>query len=73
MKYIKSYYGREGLYLKYTPINSIEAYNKLVYLRERELRNGTLKTFCTVEKLSKRRERLIKMYWAFRKEEAKNI
>ena len=67
MKYYNSDFGRECLYMPHTPMNAKETYNKLVCLRERDMRNG-------IEwgnyKLSKRRERLIRMYWAFRKVEA---
>lgn len=65
MKYIHSDYGREGLYLPHQPTNSTECYNKLVYLRERDRKNG-ISDFI-VPKPSKRRERLIKTFWAFRK------
>lgn len=65
MKYHNSDFGRECLYMPHTPMNAKETYNKLVCLRERDMRNG-------IEwgKLSKRRERLIRMYWAFRKVES---
>ena len=66
MKYYNSDFGRECLYMPHTPMNTKEAYNKLVCLRERDVRNG--KRFN--RKLSKRRERLIRMYWAFRKVES---
>ena len=67
MKYIHSDYGREGLYLPHQPTNSTECYNKLVYLREREMNNRDNKPYFIEPKLSKRRERLIKTFWAFRK------
>lgn len=64
MKYYNSDFGRECLYMPHIPMNAKETYNKLVCLRERDMRNGMKRFNC---KLSKRRERLIRMYWAFRK------
>lgn len=70
MKYHKSNFGRESLILRRIPQNSIEAFNKLVCLREFDtMYNSSILVPCP----SKRRERILKMYWAFRKMEAKKV
>ena len=40
MKYYNSDFGRECLYMPHTPMNAKKTYNKLVCLRERDMRNG---------------------------------
>lgn len=64
MKYFESDFLHEILILRRTPQTKEETYNKLLCLRGLETqRNGV--DFFRVNKLSKRRNRLLKMYWAF--------
>lgn len=58
----------ENLRLRRTPLNALEAYNKLKCLDELQTRRDTRNTFCP-RNYSKRRERLVRMLWAFRKME----
>lgn len=67
MKYQNSSFWTEVLHLRQTPTNSTEAYNKLVCLRELETRRDPAAYGFTVRPMSKRRERLVRMYWAFRR------
>lgn len=69
MKYHNSDFLRENLRLRQTPTNSTEAYNKLVCLCELETRRDPRANRFYVLPLSKRRERLSRMFWAFRKME----
>ena len=69
MKFKNSDFLYENLILRRTPTNSTEAYNKLVCLRELEARRYPVAYDLTGRPLSKRRERIIRMYWAFRKQE----
>ena len=63
MKYINSDFLHENLVLRRTPITKEEAYNKLVCLRDLEIRHS-INPF-VVSAPSKRRTRLFKMYSAF--------
>lgn len=65
MKYINSDFQRENLILRRTPTTKEETYNKLVCLRELEVRHS-INPF-VVSAPSKRRTRLFKMYSAFSK------
>lgn len=58
----------EYLFLHYTPLTAQETYNKLKCLDELQARLDTRGTFCP-RNYSKRRKRLVRMYWAFRKME----
>lgn len=55
----------ENLILRRMPTTQTEAYNKLVCLRELELKHGENKF--VVPKPSKRKDRIFKMYWSFGK------
>lgn len=70
MKYINSNAAREQLYIKQAPRNMQEAYNKLICLMQLERRFDPNANAFTVKKPSKRRERLVKMFWAFKRAEA---
>lgn len=69
MKYYNSDFQGENLRLRRTPTNSKEAYNKLVCLCELEKRRDPSASMFYVRPLSKRRKRLVRMYWAFRHSE----
>ena len=69
MKYHNSDFLHEAVFLRRTPTNRIEAYNKLLCLCELEKRFDPNANSFYVRPLSKRRERLVRMYWAFRKQE----
>ena len=69
MRYRNSDFLGENLRLHRTPANSQEAYNKLVCLCELETRRDPRANRFYVRPLSKRRERIVKMYWAFKKRE----
>ena len=73
MKYHNSDFLRENLRLRRTPANSTEAYNKLLCLRELETRRGPAVCGPSARPLSKRRERLVRMYWAFRHSEEVSV
>lgn len=66
MNYVKSDFLHENLYLHSTPTTAQEAYNKLVCLFQLEQRREPNANRALVNPLSKRRERLVRMYWAFR-------
>lgn len=65
MKYNKSNFATECVHLRRCPLTAQEAYNKLVCLCELEQRFDTNANRLYVAPLSNRRERLIKMFWAF--------
>ena len=69
MKYHNSDFLHENLILRRTPTNSTEAYNKLVCLREWEKRFNPSDDLFYIHPASKRRERITRMYIAFRKQE----
>ena len=69
MKYYNSDFMTEWKHLHRCPINAQEAHNKLVCLCKLEqIYNPNVNKFY-VAPLSKRRERLVKMFWGFRKTE----
>lgn len=70
MKYYNSDFLAENLRLRSTPNNSMEAYNKLACLMECEERRNPDANRFYVYKMSKRRRRIDKMFWAFRRMEA---
>lgn len=72
MKYQNSDFLTENIHLRSTPQNAKQAYNKIVCLREQETRRDPRANRLYVAPLSKRRNRLVKMYWAFRKAEQRN-
>lgn len=59
----------ENLHLRRTPQNATEVYNKLVCLTEHEQRRVPNANRFYVKPLSKRRQRLTRMYWAYRRME----
>lgn len=59
----------ENLHLRRTPQNATEAYNKLVCLMQLEQQRDLNANRFYVKPLSKRRERLTRMYWAYRRME----
>lgn len=65
MKYINSDFLHENLILRRTPTTKEEAYNKLVCLRELEMKRIQKASFI-VPKPSKRKERIFKIYYAFK-------
>ena len=71
MKYLNSNFLTENVHLRHTPENAEQAYNKIVCLCEQEERRDPRANKMYVATLSKRRERLVKMYWAFRNREQK--
>lgn len=71
MKYQNSDFLTENVHLRSTPQNAKQAYNKIVCLCEQETRRDPRANKMYVATLSKRRERLVKMYWAFRNREQK--
>lgn len=72
MKYQNSDFLTENVHLRSTPQNAKQAYNKIVCLCEQETRRDPRANRLYVAPLSKRRNRLVKMYWAFRKAEQNN-
>lgn len=72
MKYQNSDFLTENVHLRSTPQNAKQAYNKIVCLCEQETRRDPRANRLYVAPLSKRRNRLVKMYWAFRKAEQRN-
>lgn len=72
MKYQNSDFLTENVHLWSTPQNAKQAYNKIVCLCEQETRRDPRANRLYVAPLSKRRNRLVKMYWAFRKAEQRN-
>lgn len=72
MKYIKSDFLHENLYLRSTPTNSTEAKNKLICLLENAKRRNPFyeRDYFLNKEPSKRNKRLVKMYWAFKRREA---
>lgn len=66
MNYVKSDFLSENLRLRRTPTTAQEAYNKLVCLCQLEQRRDPNANRLYVKPLSKRRERIVRMYWAFR-------
>lgn len=69
MKYINSDYQGENVLIRRTPQNSKEAYNKLICLVEQAERRDPRENKFISLPLSKRRERILKMYWAFKRME----
>lgn len=69
MKYQNSDFLTENVHLRSTPQNAKQAYNKIVCLCEQETRRDPRANRLYVAPLSKRRNRLVKMYWAFRNRE----
>lgn len=69
MRYHNSDFWSENLMLRRAPKNATEAYNKLVCLMEHEQRRDPAANRFYVRPLSKRRERLIKTFCAFRRME----
>ena len=68
MKYYKSDFLAECVRLPRTPLDSQECYNKLVCLAEQEKRrNPNYNSFWGFQPYSKRRNRIVKMYWAYKK------
>ncbi len=67
MRYYQSDFAHENAFLRRSPKNARETYNKLVCLRELEKQRNGVDPFNT-PKLTKRRSRLLKTYWAFRRE-----
>lgn len=57
----------ENLHLRRTPQSATEAYNKLVCLRQMERAHHSGQF--AVYPASKRRDRITKMYWAYRRME----
>lgn len=72
MKYQNSDFLTENVHLRSTPQNAKQAYNKIVCLCEQEDRRDPRANRMYVKTFSKRMERLVKMYWAFRKAEQRN-
>ncbi len=72
MRYYQSDFLHENAFLRRSPKNAKEAYNKLSCLAELEERRGLVDNFI-IPNLSKRRERLVKTYWAFKRIEAEKI
>lgn len=72
MKYIKSDFWGEHLSLRWMPTTVTEAKNKLICLQEtNKRRNPNYGRDRFIDrKPSKRCERLVKMYWIFKKKEA---
>lgn len=68
MKYIKSDFWGEYLRLRRMPTTATEAKNKLICLQEiNKRRNPNYEQDLFISKKpSKRNQRLVKMYWAFR-------
>lgn len=76
MKYIKISDQSELLHIKQTPKSMVESYNKLVCLARLDEQFNPGENRFYVKKLSKRRERLVKMFWVFKHEQegiAKNV
>lgn len=69
MKYQNSDFLTENVHLRSTPQNAKQAFNKIVCLCEQETRRNPRANRLYVAPLSNRRNRLVKMYWAFRKAE----
>lgn len=69
MKYQNSDFLTENVHLRSTPQNAKQAYNKIVCLCEQEERRDPRANRMYVKTFSKRMERLVKMYWAFRNRE----
>lgn len=69
MKYLNSNFLTENVHLRSTPQNAKQAYNKIVCLCEQEERRDPRANRMYVKTFSKRMERLVKMYWAFRNRE----
>lgn len=69
MKYQNSCFSVEAVHIKRTPQTANETYNKLCCLIELEQMFGPRAKRMIHPPLSKRRNRLVKMYWAFRKTE----
>lgn len=67
MKYQNSHFLPENVHLRRTPQNAEQTYNKLVCLCEQEEMRDPCANRLYVHPLSKRRNRLVKMFWAFRK------
>lgn len=70
MKYINSDFLHENLIIRRTPVTAAEAYNKLICLQEIEAKHNNGDMF-KMFKPSKRRDRLTKIFWAFRRMEGK--
>ena len=69
MKYKNSDFLSENLRLRRMPQSAEQAYNKIVCLCENEQRRHPNANRLYGAPLSKRRERLVKMYWAFQRTE----
>lgn len=67
MKYINSDFNHERSILGRTPTSKEDAYNKLICLREIETRMAGGAPTC-VRRPSKRKNRIFKMYFAFKGE-----
>ena len=65
MKYYNSNFTTECVHLSRCPLNAQEAHNKLVCLCELEQKFDPNANRLYVAPLSKRRERLVNMFWAF--------
>lgn len=65
MNYVKSDFLSESLCLRNTPTTAQEAYNKLVCLCQLEQRRDPNANRFYVKPLSKRRTRIVKIFWAF--------
>lgn len=65
MKYYKSDFLTENLHLRTAPKTAQEVYNKLACLCELEQQRDPNANRLYVAPLSKRRERLVNMFWAF--------
>lgn len=66
MNYVKSDFPSECLRLRRIPTTAQEAHNKLVCLHQLEQRRGPNADRLLSKPYSKRRERIVRMYWAFR-------
>lgn len=59
--------------LDITPTNSFEAYNKLCALNYLDEMENPHHNDFIIRKPSKRHERILKMYWTFKKMESTNV
>lgn len=74
MKYRNgSDFAHENAFLRRTPVTAAETYNKLVCLRELETRRNPERSGFRVGPMSKRRERLTRMFWAFQRLESRRV
>ena len=71
MKYYNSDFATECVHLRRCPLTAAEAHNKLICLCELEQRFDPNANILYVLPLSKRRKRLVNMFWAFRNTEQK--